>query len=213
MAGSSNPVERGLVSSLAHPGGNVTGVTSNPGPALGGKALQLFKEADPSISRLAILWDSGGVDVLDVQQAVAGELKLTLLPHDAKGVTSGSDFDMILSSVIQEHADSLFAFANFVNLKYEKKIIDFVLNNRLPSMFQAPRYVNAGGLMSYYTDWLELRRRAAVYVDKIFKGAKPADLPVEQPSRFDLVVNLKTAEALGLTIPQSVLALADKVIE
>jgi putative tryptophan/tyrosine transport system substrate-binding protein len=212
MAGSSNPVERGLVSSLAHPGGNVTGVTSNPGPALGGKALQLFKEADPSISRLAILWDSGG-DFLDVQRAVAGELKLALLPHDVKGVTSGSDFDVILSSVIQEHADSLFAFANLVNLKYEKKITDFVSNNRLPSMFQAPRYVNAGGLMSYSTNWLELRRRAAVYVDKIFKGAKPADLPVEQPSRFDLVVNLKTAEALGLTIPQSVLALADKVIE
>jgi len=118
-----------------------------------------------------------------------------------------------LHKPFEEGADAVFVFADFVNNKYRSAIINTVLTHRFPCMAQAPFYVENGCLLFYFTDWLELRRRAAVYVDKILRGTKPADLPVEEPTKFQLIVNLKTAEALGLTIPQSVLALADKVIE
>jgi putative tryptophan/tyrosine transport system substrate-binding protein len=215
MAGSSNPVENGLVASLAHPGGNVTGVTHNPGPGFTGKGLQLLKDAAPNISRVAMLRDSGGFleDLPDIQRAAARELRVNLLPHDVKGVRSGSDLELILFKISEERADALFVTPDFVNNKYEKEIVAFMSANRLPSMSQNTSFVEDGGLMYYYTDWLELRRRAATYVDKIFKGAEPADLPIEQPARFELIVNLKTANALGLTIPQSILGFADRVIE
>ena len=215
MAGSTDPVENGFASSLAHPGGNVTGLTHNPGPDFAGKALQLLKETAPHISRVAILVALGGgvSRAVEVQRAIAGDLKLTLLVHDVTDAKSAGDFDAILSKIVEERADALFAFPEFTVGKHKDALLDFVSTNKLPSMFQEARYVEEGGLMSYYTDFAELRRQAARYVDKIFKGAKPADLPVEQPSRFELVVNLKMAKVLNLTVPPSILALADKILD
>jgi putative ABC transport system substrate-binding protein len=216
MAGSADPVEHGLVSSLAHPGGNVTGVTHSPGPTFAGKGLQLLKEVAPNISRVAVLWDSGALHEglsLEVQRAVARDTQIALLPHDVKGVRSAEDFASILSAIGEERADALFAFPNFVNGNYGQAILAFVAGHRLPSMFQDDGFVEKGGLLYYYTDWLSLRRRAAIYVDKILKGVRPADLPVEEPSKFKLIINRKTATALGLTIPPSILIRADKVID
>jgi putative tryptophan/tyrosine transport system substrate-binding protein len=216
MAGSEYPVEGGLVASLARPGGNVTGVTHSPGPEFAGKCLQLLKEAAPNIANVAVLWDSGALNQgisLDAQQAVARNLQLTLLPIDVKDVKSAEDFGSILFKIGEEHADALFIFPNFVNDKHAQAIVDFATARRLPSMFQTHSIVRKGGLISYYTDWNSLRRRAATYVDKILKGARPADLPVEQPSKLRLVINLKTANALGLTIPLSIMVRADEVIE
>jgi len=218
MAGSNDPVGNGLVASLAHPGGNVTGFAHTPGNEFAGKALQLLKDAAPNISRIAILADLEGRPWERRSQApstasAAKDLELTLLLHDVNGVKSEAELDSILSKIVEERADALFVFPDFVNNKYEKAIIDFASANRLPSMGQNGNFVERGGLLYYYTDWDALRRRAAAYVDRILKGTQPADLPVEQPSRFEFIVNMKTAEALGLTIPRAVLALADKVIE
>ncbi len=215
MAGSQNPVENGFITSLAHPGGNVTGLTHNPGPDFAGKALQLLKETAPYSSRVAILvaLDRGFSSSVDVQRAIAGDLEMTLLVHDVSEAKSDDDFAAILSKITEERADALFAFPEFTVDKHKNALLDFVSTNKLPSMFQEARFVEEGGLMSYYTDFPELRRRAARYVEKIFKGAKPADLPVEQPSRFELTVNLNTAKVLGLTVPPSVLALAEKIFD
>jgi putative ABC transport system substrate-binding protein len=211
MAGSNDPVGNGLVASLAHPGGNVTGFAHTPGNEFAGKALQLLKDAAPNISRIAILADLEGRPWERRSQApstasAAKDLELTLLLHDVNGVKSEAELDSILSKIVEERADALFVFPDFVNNKYEKAIIDFASANRLPSMGQNGNFVERGGLLYYYTDWFELRRRAAAYVDRILKGTQPADLPVEQPSRFEFIVNMKT-------IPRAVLALADKVIE
>ena len=216
MAGSADPVEHKLVASLAHPGGNVTGVTHSPGPEFAGKGLQLLKEVAPNISRVAVLWDSGGLHEglsLDAQRVVARDMQIALLPYDVKGVKSADEFGSILSTISEERGDALFAFPNFVNGKYGQAILDFVTAHRLPSMFQDDGFVEKGGLLYYYTDWLSLRRRAATYVDKILKGASPADLPVEEPSKFQLIINRKTAAVLGFTISPSLLARADEVIE
>jgi putative ABC transport system substrate-binding protein len=144
---------------------------------------------------------------------MAGDLKIRLLVHDVSDAKSAGDFDAILFKILEERADALCAFPEFTVSKHKNALIDFVSTNKLPSMFQESHYVEDGRLVSYYADFLELRRRAASYVDKVFKGAKPADPPVEQPSRFELVLNLKTAKVLGLTVPPSVLALAEKVID
>jgi putative ABC transport system substrate-binding protein len=213
MAGSADPVQHGLVASLAHPGGNVTGVTHSPGPQIAGKGLELLKEAVPKVSRVGILWDSSGIHEglsLQQQQLAAPALGIALLPIDAKTLP---ELTAALSEMKREHVDGLFVFPNFINGKHAQLILDFAATNRLPTMFQETYWVERGGLMSYYTNWSRLRERAAVFVDKIFKGAKPADLPVEQPTKFDLVINLKTAKALGLTIPPSVLTRADEVMQ
>jgi putative ABC transport system substrate-binding protein len=191
--------------------GNVAGFTHTRGEFAGKAAT---RDAAPNISRIAILADDGTLEPPSGgASSAAKDLELTLLLHDVNGVKSETEFDSILSKIVEERADALFVFPDFVNNKYEKAILDFTSANRLPSMGQNASFVERGGLMYYYTNWSELRRRAAAYVDRIFKGTKPADLPVEQPSRFEFIVNMKTAEALGLTIPRSVLALADKVIE
>jgi putative tryptophan/tyrosine transport system substrate-binding protein len=213
MAGSADPVEHKLVASLASPGGNVTGVTHSPGPQISGKGLQLLKEAVPAVSRVAILWDSSGLHEglsLDAQRAVARTIGVKLLPMDVKTL---DELTTALATAGREHANGLFVFPNFINGKHEKLILGFAATNRLPTMFQAADSVAAGGLMSYYSNWAALRQRAAVYVNRILKGAKPADLPVEQPTKFELVINLKTAKALGLTIPPQLLTRADHVIE
>jgi putative ABC transport system substrate-binding protein len=216
MAGSADPVEHGLVATLRRPGGNVTGVTHSPGPEFAGKCLELLKEAASGIARVGILWDSSGLHEglsLDAQRASAARLGLALLPHDVKDVRSDADFAAILAAMRGEGADSLFVFPNFVNEKYGREIIAFASVNGLPAMYQDTWYTSIGGLISYYTNWASLRRAAAVYVDKIMRGAKPGELPVEEPTRFELSVNLKAAKALGLAIPQSILARADEVIE
>jgi putative ABC transport system substrate-binding protein len=213
MAGSADPVEHGLVTSLAQPGGNVTGVTHSPGPEISGKGIELLKEAVPTVSRVAVLWDSSGIHEglsLENQKVVARKLGVALLPFDAKTL---DELNAALATIPRERANGLFVFPNFINGKHQQLILDFAATNRLPTMFQETSWVENGGLMSYYTNWGRLRERAAVFVDKILKGAKPADLPVEQPTKFQLVINLKTAKALGLTIPPAVLARADEVIE
>jgi putative ABC transport system substrate-binding protein len=216
MAGAGEPLELGLVPSLAKPGGNVTGLAHNPGPEFAGKSLELLKEAAPKISRIAILWDSGALHEdpsLEGQQQAAKSLGVTLLIHDITDAHDDDAFAAVLTRVESEAPDAVFIYPNFIAGKHSSKILDFVAEHHLPSMFQDSLMAERGALFSHYADWDELRRRTAEYVDKIFKGASPAELPVEQPRRFDLVVNLTTAKALGLTIPQSILARAERTIE
>jgi putative ABC transport system substrate-binding protein len=213
MAGSAQPVELGLVASLARPGGNVTGVTNNPGSGFTGKWLQLLKEAAPTIRRVATIHNLSIAPEVrgwaEIQDA-ARTLSLTLLSKD---VRTAEDFDSAFAAIVREHADALIVLPNALNTAHTKRIVEFATQNRLPTMFGDGNAVKAGGFMSYWTNWADLRRRAAIYVDKILKGAKPADLPVEEPTKFELVINLKTTKALGLTIPQSILVRADEVIQ
>ncbi len=216
MAGVGEPLELGLVPSLAHPGGNVTGVAHNPGPEFAGKSLNLLKDAAPKISRVAVLWDSGALHEdpsLEGQRAAARMLGLSLLIHDITEAHDDAAFAAVLSAVKSEAAEAMFVYPNFIAGKHARAILAFLSANRLPSMFQDTWFAEQGALFSHYANWISLRRRAADYVDKILKGAKPGDLPVEQPTKFELVINLKTAKAFGLTIPQSLLLRADEVIQ
>ncbi len=159
-----------------------------------------------------ILWDSSALHEglsLDAQRAAARAIHVELLPMNVK---TPDELTTALATAAREHANGLFVFPNFVNGEHEKLILGFAATNRLPTMFQEADPVAAGGLMSYYSNWAALRQRAAVYVNKILKGAKPADLPVEQPTKFELVINLETAKALGLTLPQAMLDRADVVL-
>jgi putative ABC transport system substrate-binding protein len=205
-------VESGLVSSLARPGGNVTGLTVLSAE-LGGKRLELLKESFPKVARVAFLWPSGGprgnVPFTEMEAAAkAFGLKLQSLP-----VRGLDDFQPAFEAAKREGAQALITTPSPVINTQLDRIMDFAAKNRLPAMYAAPEFVDAGGLMYYGPNYLDLFRRAAIYVDKIFKGAKPADLPVEQPTKFELFINLKTAKQIGLTIPQSVLYRADKVIK
>jgi putative ABC transport system substrate-binding protein len=208
--GGTDPVGEGLVASFAWPGGNVTGVTSSPGPEIAGKGLQLFKEAVPRISRVAVLYSSEFDALVRVQRSAAQKLGMTLLPHDVRTL---DELTAALAAITRERADGLFLFSSFINGKHLDLISEFAARNHLPTMYDDRDRVQEVGLMSYYSNPLDVRRHAARYVDKILKGAKPDDLPVERPTKFDLVINLKTAKALGLTIPPSVLARADEVIQ
>ena len=213
MAISSDPVGTGLVASLARPGGNVTG-NSTISPELSGKRLELLMEAVPGLSRLAFLWnpDVRGA-VLDYNQTEGAARSLGLQLQSAE-VVRAEDFDRAFSAVTKQRAQALIvpgpnpvAFAN------RDRIASFAQTNRLPSMYGQREFVDAGGVMSYGFSAPDMHRRAATYVDKILKGTKPADLPVEQPTKFEFIVNLKAAKQIGLTIPQSVLYWADKVIK
>jgi putative ABC transport system substrate-binding protein len=210
MASVSNPVERGLVASLARPGGTVTGVTHNPGPGFVSKQLEMLKDAAPQITRVGVFWDSTLVTEMGEIHTTAQALGMTVLSADVPDQEPGK-FDPAFATLTQERADALYVFPIYREV-HGKRIVEFANAHRLPTMFGDRRFVEAGGLMSYFTDWLNLRRRAAAYVDKILKGAKPGELPVERPMQFELVINLKTAQALGLTIPPSILFQADKVI-
>ena len=212
IAGVSDPVGTGLVASLPHPGGNVTGL-SNLYQDLGGKQLELLKEAFPKISRVAILWDpanAGHVRWLGELKIVAGALRVTLQPI---GVHSPDDLEPAFAAIKTESANSLIVLANPLTSNYRTRIVDFAIKSRLPAMYPISSFTEAGGLMSYGENPPDSRRRAAVYVDKILKGANPAELPVEQPTKFEFVINLKAAKQIGLTIPQTVLYRADKVIK
>ncbi len=212
MTNTNDPVGVGLVASLAHPGGNVTGL-SNVGSDLGGKQLELLKEASPKIiSRVAVLSDSaipGNALWLGEMKVAAKALRITLQPVD---IHRPDDFERAFSAIKKEHASALSVLRNGVNNNYRARIVDFAAKSRLPAMYPDREYVEVGGLMSYGPNFADLYRRAATYVDKILKGAKPADLPVEQPTKFELVINLKTAKQIGVNIPQSLLYRADKVI-
>ena len=212
MAGNATPVEAGLVSSLARPGGNVTGLAEDAGPEREGKRVALLKEAAPRISRVAwfgskVAWD-GDASRKHVQ-AAAQSLGVTLFHAESQP----PDLTPAFAAVTRERADAIFAASTPSNFVYRRTIAEFAAKNRLPASYAFRETVDEGGLMSYGSSGADLWRRAAGYVDKILKGARPADLPVEQPTKFELVINLKTARALGLTIPPSLLARADEVIQ
>jgi putative tryptophan/tyrosine transport system substrate-binding protein len=213
FASSGNPINAGLVASLERPGGNVTGFTIS-GPELEGKRVQLLKEAVPSLSRLAMLWNSANPvsnDFYQLTRTAAAALALTLQP--ITDVRQIDDFDGAFSTIAGAKADAMIVTADRFLLAHRTEIVNFASTNRLPTMYAYRAYVEAGGLMSYAPSDLDQFHRAAVYVDDILKGSKAADLPVQEPTRFELVINLKTAKALGLTVLPSLLAIADEVIE
>ena len=209
MVTSADPVATGIIDSLARPGQNITGLTSLT-RELSGKRLELLKEVVPEISRVGILWTQGTSRNLKEYEPAARALKIPLQSLELRG--SNPNLEGAFQDAVKARANALITIATATLSPYQKQIADLAIKNRLPSMYERNYYVEAGGLMSYATDHVESYRRAAVYVDKILKGAKPADLPVEQPTKFELVINLKTAKQIGLTIPPNVLARADRVI-
>ena len=211
MAISADAVGSGLVTNLGRPGGNVTGVTIILAE-MSAKRLQLLKEAVPRVSRVAVLWDPAlpwHPAMLKQVEAVAPSLRLQPI---AIAVKNRGDFGDAFAEISSARVDALFV-SETMTPAARKQIVDFAVKNRQPAMFMNRDYVTAGGLMSYAPNYSNEFRHAAQYVDKILKGAKPGDLPVEQPTTFELVFNLKTARALGVTIPPSALAQADHVIE
>jgi putative ABC transport system substrate-binding protein len=210
--GGLDPVEAGLVESLARPGSNVTGLT-NLSRQLGAKRLELLQEAVPKIAHVAVLYDPGSGserEVKEILPVAARTLGLTIRPWEIREV---ADFDKVFSALSNQRPAGLYVPARgpLVSAN-EKKIADFVLKNGLPSVYSYKSGVEQAGLIYYGADLADIYRRAATYIDRILKGAKPADLPVEQPTKFELVINLKAAKQIGVTIPQSVLYRADKVI-
>jgi putative ABC transport system substrate-binding protein len=208
-----DPVEAGLVESLARPGGNVTGITLLS-RELGGKRLELLKEAVPKVARVAVLYDpaapSSVIEVKEVLPVAARALRLTLALWE---VRTADGFDRVFTAMGKERTDGLYVAGGPLMYANQKRTIGFALKSRLPSVYNRREDIEAGGLMFYGADEADSYRRVAYYVDRILKGAKPADLPVEQPTKFELVINLKTAKQIGLTIPQSLLYRADKVIK
>jgi ABC-type uncharacterized transport system substrate-binding protein len=210
-----DPVADGLVASLARPGGNVTGNTFLA-PALGPKRLQLLREVGPRITRVAVLQHPGVYgevtmrDMLKDMEATAKASGVALQVLDASGP---DDFDKAFAAMAKAHAGAVMVFPSPMFYVNHRRLVDLASKHRLPAVYVFREAVEAGGLMSYGADVPDLLRRAAAHVDKILKGAKPADLPVEQPTKFELVINMKTAKMLGLTIPPSVLARADEIIQ
>jgi putative ABC transport system substrate-binding protein len=213
--GAADPVTSGLVTSLARPGGNVTGL-SFLAPELVGKRLELLKQAVPGVTRVAVLWEPGGQgertakDMLKQAEAAARALGVRPQFVEARGP---ADFDRAFSDMTRARAGALTVLGSVMFVNERRRLVDLAAKNRLPAVYLSREFVDAGGLMSYGPNVADLFRRAATYVDKILKGAKPGDLPVEQPTKFELVINMKTAKALGLTIPQSLLGRADHVVE
>ena len=210
FAGSGDPVGSGFVSSLARPGGNITGL-STMAPDLNGKRLELLKEAFPKVARVAFLWESAarGNQTLTETEAAAKALRVKLLSLEVRSL---DDFDSAFARAKRDGAEALITVAGPLVNTQQRQVLDFAAKNRLPAMYPTSELVEAGGLMSYSPNDADLWRRAADFVDRILKGAKPGDLPVEQPTKFEMVLNLKTAKQIGLTIPPNVLARADRVI-
>jgi ABC-type uncharacterized transport system substrate-binding protein len=212
IASSIDPVAAGYVKSLAHPGGNLTGVAMLM-RELSAKRVELLKEIFPRLSRLAILWDTEGPGpkvAFEEYEAAATAFKVSIHSMGVHGPTP--DLEGVFRN-LAGHADAIILVVNPLTRANKKEIMEKVTRNKIPSMTENPEFLYVGGLVSYGADFSDLFRRPAIYVDKILKGAKPADLPVEQPKRFELIINLKTAKQIGLTIPQSVLYRADKVIK
>src|SRR5581483_2127977 len=208
----SDPVGTGVVASLSHPGGDITGITLLASD-LWPKRLELLKEIFPKLTRVAMLWNKGNPGMtLEAQKTeeVAGPLGLAL---QDRGVKSPNDLDVVFAVMTKDRPDGFLLLMDPVVTANRTRILDFLVKNRLPAIFESKDWVEAGGLMSYGPDFFDAYRRAAHFVDKILKGAKPADVPVEQPTKFELVINQKTAKQIGLKIPPNVLARADKVIK
>jgi putative tryptophan/tyrosine transport system substrate-binding protein len=211
MAFDNDPVGNGFVASLARPGGNITGL-STLYPEISGKQLELLKEIVPRLSRLAVLGNSthpGNAQALKETELVAGALAVQLQYSD---VRDPNDIEIAFRAVSKGRADAVLVLENAVLTSHRKHLVDLVIKGRLPAIYPQTEYMEAGGLMYYGANTADLFRRAATYVDKILKGAKPADIPVEQPKKFEFVINLKAAKQIGLTIPPNVLARADRVI-
>jgi putative tryptophan/tyrosine transport system substrate-binding protein len=215
FASAPDPVTDGLVTSLARPGGNVTG-SSALSPELVGKCLEQLKQAVPGVSRVAVLWHPGaagestGKDMLKSAEGAARALGVRLQFVEARGP---ADFDTAFSDMTRARADALTVLPSVMFFSERRRLVGLAAKNRLPAVYAQREFIDAGGLMAYGANLADLFRRAATYVDRILQGAKPSDLPVEQPTKFELVINLKAAKTLGLTIPPSVLQRADQVIE
>ena len=213
MRVSSDPVASGLVSSLAHPGGNITGVYSESDELLG-KRLQILREVIPRLARVAVLWDPGyerSEFLFRRTQAAASAIGIQLLSVEARGAKP--DFEIAVRDAVKRRAQALITLRNPRIVAATQSLANLTTHHRLPAMFDEQAFVQSGGLISYGTDLRDLYRHLAGYVDKILKGAKPGELAVEQPTKFELVVNLKAAKTLGIAVPQSVLFRADRVIE
>jgi putative tryptophan/tyrosine transport system substrate-binding protein len=211
--GGADPVETGFVEGLARPGGNVTGIT-NLDRELGGKRLELFKEAVPKLARVAVLSETANPssvrELKEVLPVAARALKLTIQPWEVRDADS---FEKVFAAINKQGPDGLYVITSALMNNNQKRIVGFPLKSRLPSVYGRREYVDAGGFMSYGADLGDSYRRVAYYVDRILKGAKPGDLPVEQPTKFEFVINLKTAKQIGLTIPPEVLARANRLIK
>src|SRR5262245_41296964 len=212
MTTAGDPLGSGLVASLARPGGNVTGMSLMVSD-LGAKRLELLKEFLPLLSRVAVLWNAANpYSALVFKQTQAGGRTLGIEVQSLE-VGGPEDFDATFEAARRLHPDALITVEDPLTVSYRKRIADFAVGQQLPSLHGIREFVAAGGLISYGANLADLSRRAVYYVDKIFKGAKPADLPVQQPTKFEMVINLKTSKALGLTIPRSLLDRADELIE
>jgi putative ABC transport system substrate-binding protein len=212
MGASGDPVALGFVESLAHPGGNITGLVTNAGAEIYGKQLELLKEAVPKAARVAALWNPANLQnpaQLKETRAAAPVLGVALLAFEAK---EPNDIDRAFAAMKKERVGALTVLPDPLLLGERARVADLAVKHRLPAIYGIPEHVEAGGLMAYAANRLDIFRRAATYVDKILKGAKPADLPVERPIKFEFIINLKTANQIGLTIPQWTLMKADKVI-
>ena len=213
MAVAGDPVGTGLVASLARPGGNITGLTLLA-PELAGKRLELLKETLPKLTRVAVLWNSSSTAMIHTFREAQVAAQALSLKHQSMEVQGDpSDFERAFLAITRERPDGLFVTLDPFTSLHRRRIVELAAANRLPAMYELREFVDAGGLMAYGPSILDMWRRSATFVDKILKGAKPADLPIEQPTKFELVVNLKTAETLGIKIPQSILLRADRVID
>jgi putative tryptophan/tyrosine transport system substrate-binding protein len=212
MAFDSDPIGNGFIASLARPGGNITGLSALA-PELSGKQLELLKEIVPTLSRVAVLGNSNepaNPKTLKEIELAAGAFGVQLQSLDVLGP---NDIDTAFRAATKAHVDALVVLVSVVLTDHRTQIANLALKGRLPAIYYSRQFVEAGGLMSYAASFTDLSRRAATYVDKILKGARPADLPVEQPTKFEFVINLKAAKQIGLTIPPNVLARADRVIK
>src|SRR6266566_1649108 len=207
-----DPLNTGLIVSLAHPGGNLTGGAQLTAE-VSAKRLEILKKVVPGLSRVATLWNSANSAIVFSWKETQGVARVLGVTLQSREVTGPKDFAAAFAMIAEERPDALLVLQDAVTMQQRNEIIDFAIQKRLPSMFQEKGWAVAGGLMSYGENLPSMYRRAAYFVDRIFKGAKPADLPVEQATKFDMVLNVKTAKTLGLTIPNSILVFANEVID
>jgi putative ABC transport system substrate-binding protein len=212
MVAVGDPVATGLVASLARPGGNITGLTSIA-EEMEGKRLELLREVAPKVSHIAVLWNAGSPIQVIQEREMQAAIRVVGMKMLSLGVRTAEQIEDAFATMVRERPGALFVLADRLFLHHRTRIMDFAAQHRLPGVHAYRELVEAGGLMSFGPSYAGMHRRAAYFVDRILRGAKPADLPVERPSKFDLVINLKTAKALGLTIPPSLLQRADEVIE
>jgi putative ABC transport system substrate-binding protein len=208
-----DPVGSGLVASLARPGGNITGLTLTTGPEIYGKQLQLLKNAFPRVSRVAILVNRDSPSYARALREIESATRALGLQRQVIEVRDPGEFENAFAGLTTARPDAIFVPLDSMFYQHRVRLAHLAAKSRLPAMWGLREHAEVGGLMAYATDLNDLARRAATFVDRILKGAKPADLPIEQPTKFELVINLKAAKALGLTIPQSLLGRADEIIQ